>query len=250
MPAFRQNGASRSIYLLADPKALRALIESEIEATNARFNTQGLSYEDYLRAIGKSDEEYRADLRPDVEARLRRAVVLQDIAKAESIEVTDEDVDAEIERVVGDAPNPERRRRLFSSEYFRTQLQNELYDRKLTEHLIEIATEGRGAISGPGADILAAGPEPPPPPRASASVNGEADEAASTPEVIDAEAIVLDGEAATEEVSEVAAAEIVDTHATTTAEEEAGEGVQSSDSEGEPPVAAVEDEPAVASADN
>jgi trigger factor len=210
-----------------------ALIEREIDEdinnTNARFNAQGLTYEDFLSAIGKTDEEYRNDMREGVETRLRRAIVLQEIAKAEGIEITDEDIDAEIERVVGDAPNPERRRRLFSSEYFRTQLQNELYDRKLTERLIEIATEGRGAISGPGADILEAGPEPPPPPRAVVTADDEqsdegAEDESSAAKVVEAEGHVVSAEDAVaaegDESGEEAETEIMAATETTEAEDE------------------------------
>ncbi|RIK41005.1 MAG: trigger factor [Chloroflexi bacterium] len=158
-------------------------IDEDINQTRARFAAQGLSYEDFLRIMQTTDEEYRAQLREGVEQRLRRGIVLQEIAKAEAIEVTDEEIEAEIDRVVGDAPNPERRRRLFSSDYFRDQLKNELFDRKLTERLIEIATEGRGAISGPGAELYAAGPEPPPPPRAvAAPVEVEAEGEVVAPE--------------------------------------------------------------------
>lgn len=185
-------------------------IDEEIAATRSRFAAQGMSYDDFLRAVNKTDEEYRADLRDGVTTRLRRAIVLQRIAKEEGIEVTDEEVEAEIDRVVGDAPNPERRRRLFSSEYFRNQLRNELFDRKLTERLIEIATEGRGAISGPGAELLAAGPEPPPPPRqvasAGDSVTGESEttDADAATDVAVAQASAA-GDAAEDTLGEVVA---------------------------------------------
>jgi trigger factor len=204
-------------------------IDEEINNTSARFSAQGLTYEDFLMAIGKTDEEYRNDMREGVETRLRRAIVLQEIAKAEGIEITDEDIDAEIDRVVGDAPNPERRRRLFSSEYFRTQLQNELYDRKLTERLIEIATEGRGAITGPGAEILEAGPEPPPPPRPVVAAEDEAagEEAtddASTAAVVEVEGhVVADNDEATDAGdagSDEIAAEPIEATATADTEDE------------------------------
>ena len=57
----------------------------------------GEALERYLAAIGKTEEEVRAELRPIAELRLRRSLVLSKVAEAENIEVTDEEVEAEIE---------------------------------------------------------------------------------------------------------------------------------------------------------
>jgi len=58
-------------------------VDDEITATTARFASQGLAYEDYLRAVGTTDEEYRDGLRDDATRRLRNSIVLQERAKAE-----------------------------------------------------------------------------------------------------------------------------------------------------------------------
>jgi hypothetical protein len=60
-------------------------------------------------------------------------------------------------------------------------IQNELYDRKLTDLVVDIATEGRGAVTGAGAEALREALEPPKP---SATDDGE--------EVIDVESMVAD----------------------------------------------------------
>jgi len=142
-----------------------AMVEKEIDDELTQFRSrlaqQRLSLDEYLAANDQSLEDMRAEIRPNAERRVRNTVVMQELAKAEGIEVNDEDLAREVERLVGPAQNPERLRSLYESEYFRGLLENELFDRKLTERLIEIATEGRGAVTGAGAEALQKALEPP-----------------------------------------------------------------------------------------
>ncbi|MDQ3653503.1 MAG: trigger factor [Chloroflexota bacterium] len=112
-------------------------------------------WEGYLRLQGKTEDDLRADLRPEAERRLRNSLFLQAVAKAETVEVSDEDIDAEISRLAPPAADGDdeaataqaaRMAQFYQSDYFRNMLRNELFERKLTDRLIEIATEGQGAV--------------------------------------------------------------------------------------------------------
>lgn len=131
-------------------------IEDEVTQFRSRLAQQGLSFDDYLLMNGQSIEELREEIRPNAERRIRNSLALQEIAKAENIEATQEHIDAEIERLAAPSENPERLRTLYQSEYFRGLLESEVFDRLMRERVVEIATEGQGAISGRGADALAA----------------------------------------------------------------------------------------------
>ncbi len=116
----------------------------------------GTPYETYLRAQGRTEEDVKQELRPDAERRLRNSLLMQEIAKREEITVTDEDIDAELDRMLGPGPDGEgddegddeqdRMREIYRSDYFKNMLRNNLYERKLNDHLVDIATEGRGAV--------------------------------------------------------------------------------------------------------
>ncbi len=138
-----------------------AMIEEEVEHQLSHrkedLQRQGISWEQMLMFGGRTEDEMKDDIRPDAERRLRNTMILQEIAKREDIEITDEDVDAEIDAIAGPDLNPDeadaeaverarRMREVYNGDYFRNVLKNDLFERKLTNRIIEIATEGKGAV--------------------------------------------------------------------------------------------------------
>ncbi len=142
-----------------DPPAVMVEEEVDHQLNHLKEDLQrsNTPWEGYLRLQGKTDEDVRDDLRPEAERRLRNSLFLQAVAKAETVEVTDEDIDVEIARLAPPMPaggeddeaaatQAARIAQFYQSEYFRSMLKNELFERKLTDRLIEIATEGQGAV--------------------------------------------------------------------------------------------------------
>lgn len=138
----------------------QAMIEKEVDDELTQFRSrlaqQGMGYDDYLLMNGQTEEDLRDEMRPGAERRIRNSLVLQEIAKAENIEATPEAIDEEIERLAAPSENPERLRTLYQSEYFRGLLESEVFDRLLKERIVDIATEGSGAVTGRGAEALEA----------------------------------------------------------------------------------------------
>jgi trigger factor len=64
---------------------------------------QGLSVEQYLRFTGRGPEALRAELLSDAETNLSRSLVLDAIADAEQLVVSDEEVDAELALATSDS---------------------------------------------------------------------------------------------------------------------------------------------------
>jgi trigger factor len=137
-----------------------AMVEEEVEHQIGHrkedLQRQGINWNQMLAMSNMTEEDVKNDTRPDAERRLRNTMILQEIARVENIEVTDEDLDAEIDRVAGPDLNPDeadeeavaratRMREVYNSDYFRNVLRNDLFERKLTDRIIEIATEGKGA---------------------------------------------------------------------------------------------------------
>ncbi len=81
--------------------------------------------------------------------RRSRPVLLRAIAEREGIAVGDDDVDAAVERIslaAQTSEQPQQAEAFARSDYVRGMLQSELFERQLTDRLLEIATEGRGAV--------------------------------------------------------------------------------------------------------
>ena len=129
-------------------------VEHQLNQLKQSLAQNNTPYEAYLRAQGKTEDDVRQDLRPEAERRLRNSLLLQEIATREGIEVTDEDIDGELDRMLGPMPEgddenneqAQRMREMYRSDYFRNMMRNEMFERKLTDHIIDVATEGRGAV--------------------------------------------------------------------------------------------------------
>lgn len=78
------------------------LIEEGIDQMLLDFDHQlshrGLNLEKYLESLKKSKEEFRGDVTPEAEKRIRTSLILASIAKKEKIEVTEKEVSREIKK--------------------------------------------------------------------------------------------------------------------------------------------------------
>lgn len=73
--------------------------ETMVEEFAQRIAQSGLSMEQYLQFSGMTIDKLKEQVRPEAVTRIQSSLVLEQIAKDENIEVTDEDVDAEIEKM-------------------------------------------------------------------------------------------------------------------------------------------------------
>lgn len=62
-----------------------------------RIQQQGLDLNTYFQISGQSEDDLREQMKEDAELRVKTNLTLAAIADAENIEVTDEDVDKELE---------------------------------------------------------------------------------------------------------------------------------------------------------
>lgn len=78
---------------------IQSQIDNEIKDFEYRVGMQGFNMERYLELTGMSVEELRNNFRSVAERRVRADLVLEAIAKAEGVEVTEEDIDKELEKL-------------------------------------------------------------------------------------------------------------------------------------------------------
>lgn len=122
-------------------------VDSDVNSMRGRLAQQRLPLETYLRQVGQTEEEMRAEMRPEATKRLRNSMVLRTIAQREGIEVTEAEIDAEIERMLQGAEQADQMRELYKGDYFTGMLRNQFFERRVSDRLIEIGTEGRGAVT-------------------------------------------------------------------------------------------------------
>ena len=76
------------------------LVEREIDNTlndlAAQLSQTGVSFEDYLKEQGKSEEELRESFRTDAEQRVKATLVIEEIARTEGINATPADIAEEL----------------------------------------------------------------------------------------------------------------------------------------------------------
>ena len=74
-------------------------IESTIRENEARMAQQGITFAQYLGFMGTTLEQFKEQMKPSAELQVKGTLALEAIAKAENIEVSDEDVEAELKKM-------------------------------------------------------------------------------------------------------------------------------------------------------
>jgi trigger factor len=127
------------------------LVDREItHFLNDQLRNTGMDLERYLELTKRTEEDMRTELRPSATERVRRSLALGKLAEDEGLDVSDADVDAEIENLVAQAGEADeqqlaRYRALFGTAEARASLANSLLTRKTMDRLAEIASQEDGA---------------------------------------------------------------------------------------------------------
>ena len=75
----------------------------------ARMQNSGIPMEDYLRIMGMTMDDLRAQAKTAADRAVRSSLALEAVAEAEKIEITDTDVDAEVARLAKEYSLPEEK---------------------------------------------------------------------------------------------------------------------------------------------
>ncbi len=152
--AARNELEQKSLEALCEVAVVNAsplLYERELEAMQAdrerMLRQQGLDLATYLRFMGKSPDEFLDEMRPNAERRLVSALVMRKLAEVEEIEISDEDVQSETDRLLGlsagdeeqDDSNLDSLREFLGSASTRDNIRSTLHSRRVMERLTEIA---------------------------------------------------------------------------------------------------------------
>ncbi len=117
------------------------LVEAEIHRVlNQRFQRGNQELEEYLGSINKTEEELHEELRPLATKRVTRSLVLGKVVEEEKIEVSDSEIDTEIENMTKSATeNKEKLEKVLNTPQVRESIEQTLTTRKTVQRLVEIA---------------------------------------------------------------------------------------------------------------
>ncbi|MDP2952515.1 MAG: trigger factor [Chloroflexota bacterium] len=123
------------------PTVVEHEAEHLFEEQGRILQSSRLTMEEYLKHINKSEEELRKELQPLARKRVLRSFVLAKAAEEEKVDVSPEEIDAEVQRLVSEAGEEGKRvREALTSQSGRFSLRQVMMTRKTVERLVALAT--------------------------------------------------------------------------------------------------------------
>ncbi len=113
-----------------------AEVNEMINELRSHVESQGGKFDDYLKSIKKTREQLILELTPEAIKRLKAALILRELAQKEEIKISEEEIKAQIERMLAQARTPEEKEKINSPE-FHNHLGNSLLSQRIVEKLYE-----------------------------------------------------------------------------------------------------------------
>jgi len=124
-------------------------IHEELEEVEGRLRRQNVTMEQYLRETGKTQEQFMAELKESLTRRIKAGLALGRIAEAENIDVTDDDVEAEIDRMAAESKaTRESVEAYIDTNGGRPSLKNTMLNRRILDYLRSVSSIKYGAETG------------------------------------------------------------------------------------------------------
>jgi len=119
-------------------------INKMINELKQRVQQQGVEFEDYLDNIDKSLADLKLDFSEQALTRVKVALVIDAVAEKEGIEVTEEEIDEELDKMAERYEKEEAKKQIYSPQY-RSYVENVQRNKKvvalLKEHMLEEAKD-------------------------------------------------------------------------------------------------------------
>ena len=136
--------AIQEVVNLAQVEFPPILVEMEIDRLineqSRRLQVSGHRLEEYLNSINKTEAELREELKPQANERITDSLVLGKVAEEEKIEVSDAEIDAEIEEMIKNtAENKDEFQKHLNTPQSKESIKQILITRKTIQRLVEIA---------------------------------------------------------------------------------------------------------------
>jgi len=141
-----QEDSLNQLVEISDIQASHLLYEREVDSLRREreqaLSNQQVDLETYLTYIGKSPEEFTEELEQAANERLNRFLVLKQFSNDQEIEVTEEDVQTEIDNMLKSYEESdetrERMESFFNTESTKDSIRSSMFNRKVLEKLVDL----------------------------------------------------------------------------------------------------------------
>jgi len=122
------------------PQAIEHEADITLSQIERNLAASGIELDTYLGMMGKTREVYKLELRPAAEERLKQRLVMSNVAKGEGLDVDDETIDAEIERLsVAMGERADDMREMLNTPPGRLSVADDLMVAQVQERIVQIA---------------------------------------------------------------------------------------------------------------
>ena len=119
------------------------MVEEELDRTldtyDRQLKSQGLGLNDYLGYMGSNVEQFREGMKEDVERNLKADFVLTEIAEAEKLEPTEEELEEEIKRYAASMQQDFEEFKKTGNETMEGYMKTDIKRRKAIDFLVDAA---------------------------------------------------------------------------------------------------------------
>jgi trigger factor len=121
----------------------KAMVDTEargiVDEYAQRLRSQGLNLADYMKYTGQTMDKLLEQVTPDAEKRIKTRLVLEKVAEAENIQVSDEDYNSQIEKMAADYNTDAEKFKKFIDESQETQIKEDMKVQKAIDLLVDQA---------------------------------------------------------------------------------------------------------------
>ena len=143
--AKREDAVVQAVIEDADMELPDAMVETQqrqmVNEFAQRLQMQGMAMDQYLQYTGGSVDQLLEQVKPQAIERIKSRLVLEEVAKQENITASDEDVEAEIERMAGQYGMEVDKLKGLMSDAEKKQIKSDLEVQKAADFLVENAKE-------------------------------------------------------------------------------------------------------------
>ena len=142
--------AEKASMEIPDPM-VDSYAENMVENYARRIEAQGMSFDQYLQMFGSTADTMKEQFKPQAVLQIRSSLVLEKVAETENVEVSDEEVDAEIAEMAKAYGLEADRMKELVSEDEKKNIRKDLASRKAMDIIADAAVETEAA-AGKDAD--------------------------------------------------------------------------------------------------
>lgn len=142
--------AEKASMEIPDPM-VDSYAENMVEKYARRIEAQGMSFDQYLQMFGSTADTMKEQFKPQAVLQIRSSLVLEKVAETENVEVSDEEVDAEIAEMAKAYGLEADRMKELVSEDEKKNIRKDLASRKAMDIIADAAVETEAA-AGKDAD--------------------------------------------------------------------------------------------------